>query len=282
MARELRKLPTLPADPSNPQEPWTKVASGVKLPAVHCAFRGCIWKSSSSEALSEHLKAQHGEVFLRILGEDASGYEMDFYSEAIACIEREHVPVVGFSVDRRTFSHVAECFSDEHIVARICLVCAEVKTDTGHHNSAIEMRAGAWLKSVPIATLRESMDYGRYQARFGKGVAPLRGAGLPEAMIFRDWMLRWDESEADVPITATGETLKLICCPEDLGGTRGYPQQQRICSSCRFRLAAAAGLLSTPKMSYQRLWATTFAHVGTLWTCQLVGQIASRRFEDIC
>eukprot|EP00973_Karenia_brevis_P064352 8941468-Karenia_brevis.AAC.1 len=37
----LRSRPTLPPDPRNLQASWMDVASAVRLPAWHCAFKGC-------------------------------------------------------------------------------------------------------------------------------------------------------------------------------------------------------------------------------------------------
>ena len=74
--------------------------------------------------------------------------QIDRYSEALASLEREDVPVVGYSIDRRVFSGIAERFTDEKLVSRICFVCAQVKTDTACPNSDIEMCTGEWLKTV--------------------------------------------------------------------------------------------------------------------------------------
>ena len=35
--------PLVPRDPRDPSAPFLEMASGVKLPDVHCAFQGCNW-----------------------------------------------------------------------------------------------------------------------------------------------------------------------------------------------------------------------------------------------
>ena len=55
-------------------------------------------------------------MFLDVFGEEATGLEMDRYSEAIAGIEREKVPAVGYSIDRRVFRGIAERFTDKKLV----------------------------------------------------------------------------------------------------------------------------------------------------------------------
>ena len=236
LASRLRRLPTLPADPRNPREPWTAVESGVKLPVLHCAFQGCMWSSplSSRSHLQTHLAHSHSHEFLDVFGEEAVNLQIDRYSEAIASLEREKVPVVGYSIDRRAFSGIAERFTDEKLVSRICFVCAQVKTDTACPNSDIEMCTGQWLKTVPPKKLAESLDYETYQQRFGTGALPLLGARDSEQTLFADWSVQWDASETEPLLSPTGNPLKLLCCPEDLRCPRGCEQVKRICSQCKF------------------------------------------------
>ena len=86
---------------------------------------------------------------------------MGYYRQAIAEIERgvivvaeqngeketphglsacQGVPVVGPSVDRRTFGHLREVYNDKDICSLICFVCAQRRTHTRHPNSAIQRR----------------------------------------------------------------------------------------------------------------------------------------------
>ena len=40
---QLRSHPLVPLDPRNSSEPLLDMASGVRLPDIHCAFQGCTW-----------------------------------------------------------------------------------------------------------------------------------------------------------------------------------------------------------------------------------------------
>ena len=40
---QLNTHPLVPRDPRNRSEPFLDMASGVRLPDVHCAFQGCPW-----------------------------------------------------------------------------------------------------------------------------------------------------------------------------------------------------------------------------------------------
>eukprot|EP00973_Karenia_brevis_P042921 5941438-Karenia_brevis.AAC.1 len=91
LARCLRSRPTLPPDPSKLQSSWTDVASAVRLPAWHCAFKGCSWSGRSGDELETHLQ-EHQASFTqcRESAQCAGLYSnVDLYEEAIACLERE-------------------------------------------------------------------------------------------------------------------------------------------------------------------------------------------------
>ena len=62
LAALLRRHPLLPSDPRNPTEPYMDVQSGVRLPLLHCAFRGCIWTCD--------LKARRGDPLLHHWGQE--------------------------------------------------------------------------------------------------------------------------------------------------------------------------------------------------------------------
>lgn len=59
----IRAHPTLPADPDSPENPFTDVASGIRLPPVHCAWRGCQWCGSSYAELERHINDCHAVLF---------------------------------------------------------------------------------------------------------------------------------------------------------------------------------------------------------------------------
>ena len=86
---------------------------------------------------------------------------MGYYRQAIAEIERgvvviveengakllphglsacQGVPIVGPSIDRRTFGHPREVYNDTAICSLICFVCAQRRTHTVQPNSAIQRR----------------------------------------------------------------------------------------------------------------------------------------------
>ncbi|CAE8629629.1 unnamed protein product, partial [Polarella glacialis] len=62
LAAHLRELPLLPPHPQDPTRAWKDVRSGIKLPAAHCAFRGCGWTGERSDTIPQHLAQSHREM----------------------------------------------------------------------------------------------------------------------------------------------------------------------------------------------------------------------------
>ena len=48
---------------------------------------------------------------------------MAYCEEAIAIIEREQIPLVGPSVDRRTFGLLIQQYNDQSVRSLVCFVC---------------------------------------------------------------------------------------------------------------------------------------------------------------
>jgi len=192
LAAQMRRHPLVPPRPHDETAAtsFTAVGSGLKLPAAHCAFRGCYWTGPTKDSIEEHVVRQHGKQLMAaeaevfgtegrqhgsspLFGKPSYGlnmvpdnqplrrFFMGYYRQAIAEIERgvvviaeethakelphgldacQGVPVVGPSVDRRTFEHLQEVYNDEVICSMICFVCAQRRTHTLHPNSAIKRR----------------------------------------------------------------------------------------------------------------------------------------------
>ena len=50
LAEQLRDHPLLPLDPKQPDVPFSDTHSGVRLPLLHCAFKGCTWTKEAKGA----------------------------------------------------------------------------------------------------------------------------------------------------------------------------------------------------------------------------------------
>ena len=191
LAAQMRRHPLVPPQPNeeNASTSFVAVQSGLKLPAAHCAFKGCSWSGLTKCSIEEHVVLAHGTQLLaaeeEVYGKGRHygsspllskihyalnmhrsnqalrNFFMGYYRHAIAEIERcaviiseqnhgqemphgmsacQGVPIVGPSVDRRTFGHLREVYNDNAICSMICFLCAQRRTHTLHPNSAIQRR----------------------------------------------------------------------------------------------------------------------------------------------
>ena len=98
------------------------------------------------KVLASHLITKHLNDMRLGPGRDA--HMMAYYCAAVAAREREHMPSVGPSIDRRTFKALSEVYNSKKIRSLVCFVCAQVRTDIGNSNSEISYRDGQWLWDV--------------------------------------------------------------------------------------------------------------------------------------
>ena len=56
---------------------------------------------------------------------------MDYVEEAIMEKERQGMPALGYSRDRRALQHLDDVYNSDSVKQLVCLVCAQSKTDMG-------------------------------------------------------------------------------------------------------------------------------------------------------
>ena len=120
MVQHLRDYPLLPPDLSDESRArsFRDMQSGVRLPLLHCGFKGCTWQCSRQAEvkwhwalefeLSRHLQEVHRNDEMQSVPESAwhrpgqVHYQMDAYAYYCAAVlkkEEEHAPLLGVSVD---------------------------------------------------------------------------------------------------------------------------------------------------------------------------------------
>ena len=177
LALKLRDRPLLPPDPSDPQQNWPEASSGIKFATCHCAFKGCswtsqrrpcdyrkphhshwhahegMWKEVSSRkqmshtgfgccedpaCLKSHITEHHLAELIDTCGAERVDFDSyDYYLEAIKHKESQKVPILGVSIDRRSFEQVRCDFSENAVQGLICMCCSTVRTSTNSRNSHI-------------------------------------------------------------------------------------------------------------------------------------------------
>ena len=281
----LRSRPTLPANPINPQMSLTEVEVDGELPITHCACRGCTWhlymadlprdcgewnsrateelfrnsaEHPCEELLRRHVVEQHAAAFQSSCSEivDVRSHTWDLYKAGIAYLERQTIPVAGPLIDRRLFQRLAHVYNNHRVRSLICMVCAQIKLDTGGSNSEIEYMPGTWFFTLSPKALLKNCSMRRFQERYCQSGTPLAVYGNSseqdiQNVSFKEWTLTihpewtglWPQSQGESAIELTeeqiveGETLTcepLLCCPEDHACKRSECHSQGLlCPECR-------------------------------------------------
>ena len=284
LAKELiRERPTLPADPSNTEKSLSPDQIFGELPIIHCAFRRCTWhlhftdlpKDAGQEVnnaeveapfrdwadhpcdvlLRQHIVSQHSDqIAKRCIGiPQPETLVWDVYKAGIAYWQRQQIPTSGPLLDRRLFQRLAYVYNDHRIRSLMCMVCAQIKLDTGGSNSDIEYRAGTWFLTLPKGALVKNCSLQNFQAKYASFGSPLAVYGnqsqedLPNCS-FQEWSLsfhaKWLDllpKDENVQLTEAqvgeGENLTcetLLCCPEDHQCQRPECTKQGFfCPQCR-------------------------------------------------
>ena len=241
LARDLRTRPTLPPDLGEPSKPFLDVESGLKLPVSHCAFRGCKWVGEKRDDIKPHIHSKHRARIIEVCGHRAQDHVFDFYCEAIAVHERNTVPQIGFSIDRRSIAQTVEVYNDECIKQLVCFVCSQSKTSVPHVNSLIEYKPAAWLCDLSPTSLRLNLDFACFRARYASS-GPL--AGVPG---LEGW-----EWRRVLQCPGRDPTI-LICCPEDVYCNSKHAAhilcpgcQIPICRDCRITMTSGVSACAVP------------------------------------
>ena len=314
LAALLRRHPLLPSDPRNPTEPYMDVQSGVRLPLLHCAFRGCIWtcdlKARRGDPLLHHW-GQEWVLFKHLLQAHVEAFEAELtlcgitdrkhflrlpfdsdkppahqkedsqvrlflevisnYIQAVCVRERETMPMIGVSVDRRTLRALNLMLED--VKALHCFGCAQIFThvplwekmyspgERGKHEESTEStdkkkkqewteHTAAYLSQNFIEMYEVSHSLRRFFMRdednfrlhfclrqFKERYASKQGN--TENPFQNSRLLDEDAYEWVQHVTFAGvsDAIPVLCCPEDCkkcSKCRG--QSGRLCDRCQVPL----------------------------------------------
>ena len=126
IASLLRDHPLLPPAPGNAEQSFTDVQSGVSFPIMHCAFRGCTWAIQNETNAYKNLEAslkfhlEHTHLQAMRLPAECVADIMAYYCGAIAQKEQQRMPIIGPSIDRRTFKLLRQVYHSAAIGGRAC------------------------------------------------------------------------------------------------------------------------------------------------------------------
>ena len=153
LAQYLRAHPLLPPDPQDATKDWLDATSGIKFPAIHCAFSGCAWTQDKSsahydDALLSHLRSVHFNPNepQSELWRSMQTNTMAYYTAAIRVREEAKMPDVGVSVDRRCFQHLSAVYNDDVVQELVCFVCAQNHFRWPEGEPGIYWKDGKWVQ----------------------------------------------------------------------------------------------------------------------------------------
>ena len=158
------------------------------------------------------------------------------------------MPVVGLSIDRRTFKLANEHFNDNRIYSLVCFACAQVKTHAGPHhctkldygwckqdNSEIKYapvtQLVSWLETDPDA-FESTLGLGTFLRRYADGHDRDSGVYANAPGFKAD---NWDWKQI-LRRNKDTESKELICCPEDIERCNGTHLGHEICGKCKVPL----------------------------------------------
>ena len=219
LAQRLRSLPTIPEMEAQDYKRMFLEDEAVRLPAKHCAFKGCCFSAEDNEALSAHLWEAHAHdleepanlLTSSMYGSDVKGdslARMSVYQEAIAMVCRGNAPLACNAIDRRSLREYDKLFEFDNAESLVCWCCArKYPYVKGQKHNLIE-----WVR--PLAQQEHSghvLFHGRplHQAQrlfdtrsYLEKYAP---KGMPSDEI-QDWQLQ---------VGTSLELWQMLCCPED-------------------------------------------------------------------
>ena len=266
LALHLRERPLMPPHPDDASKSWGEATSGISLPKYHCAFKNCTWTSTklpceqrsltkdsfiacegawlgnskrdgasasligccgNSSCLREHIVQCHADALRETCTADAVEEDSyDYYLEAIKIREQQAMPIVGPSVDRRTFAHVAQDMSEDAIQSLICMCCAQLRRSSNTTNADIaRVNSGEYFKSLCPVSFQANWDFAEYMKHYGSTDVLQNHPDLQDG----NWTWR---RQLTVP---KFQGRVILCAPEDVTCSQTH-NYNILCENCTFPL----------------------------------------------
>ena len=168
-----------------------------------------------------HVEALRDTIGLDRLRRDS----YDYYLEAIAQREREQMPIVGPSIDRRVFKHIRLSQSEEAVQALICLCCARVFSSTNGDSVIAYANMEEYFDRINARSFEMNWDFNEYERRYMQhGVLRDHPDLARNAWTWRR-RLRCSKYKGH----------SILCCPEDVHCmqlNRGRHEEADVCKDC--------------------------------------------------
>ena len=177
----------------------------------------------------------------------------DYYEEAIKVKERRAVPLLGPSVDRRTFQHLQDLYNDEKLFCLICVACAQkflyregvLRSGALGNVGNISIHKGAEFARLSPEQLYKNFSMVRFRElyAFPPSHPPEACIGSHSASPLHDVPELAEENwEWRRLLQVPGLTEQvMICCPEDVERSKAcrYHADHIICEHCNVPICAS-------------------------------------------
>lgn len=214
------------------------------FPAVHCAMQGCDWCSEqepcnpnwskktqrrvsgklweepchsccadATKCLWAHLTIAHADQFLGGTPAELPAT----YRASLLERERECVPSVGWSTDRRTFRRFANNCKEDCLEALICACCTRIHVAAN----------GGEIGYISVEKLFDSLSNDSFTANWCYETYSVRYANIPAIQT------RLDPSEW---VRKLPDGKRILCCPEDMRCELCPPNAATLCWKCQLPL----------------------------------------------
>ena len=182
---------------------------------------------------------------------------LTLYNAALAEKERQSVPKLGLSTDRRTLGHISQVFREDNVKVLMCFSCAckelaYVGNDSFGNvieKGMISMRANhKQLRNIICGDEDEkgceaweaNLSAKRFKAQFGEAVAT--DPGMQEGCF--EWIRR---------VRRRSGIDTILCCPEDVKATaRCQHDVSFVCPHCEIPMCNECYSLSLEKKAIPR------------------------------
>ena len=249
----LRQRPLLPEHLRGWKASSTQPDTGIKYPAMHCAFRNCSWCSEMSNCedwletegtwkvegkhwrqsrgvccqledrcLFAHLWSVHRLELQHTSGSGDPKLAFAVYMAGIEAVELDGVPSTGWSVDRRTLRQVHEAVPENECGALICACCACVRA-TGSRSEIAYVSVQSYFGHLSEKSFVENWCWKTYLERYGSHPAVQRRIGVAH---------EWDRL---LPHELMGGRT-ILCCPEDIHCEKDHRLKEVLCLECQLPL----------------------------------------------
>ena len=233
----LRSRPLLPPHPEDARQDYDDVESGVSFPLAHCAVKGCTWTLDTlkyaSHTVEQAIRLHVADVHATEMQLSENPDLMAYYCAAIAERERENMPLIGPSIDRRVFKWLQRASNSEKVQSLMCFVCAQIKTHVASHsaNWDIKYHAGSIFDTAhDRRNLKLNCSLRYFKDRYARDDAPDGNPFRQQSELAADC---WEWRRIFLLAGGKAGTMEMLCCPEDVEHCGGSHDPHQICQKCR-------------------------------------------------